>query len=171
MPTSGETSLVGVTLPPQQEKSVKKKKPSQKKDPMVDFVQRVIGKLVTFYCNQNSGNETVDGVPRFLFADPDGRHLIELLASDGSKVYLYLDQVASFVVQPEQTQEVQHERSREPRRTAFDMRRPPGVEVYDPSADVEGQPVDEVYYSAGRRGPVIQGEAPREVRQTQRVDE
>lgn len=170
MPTYGETGVSEVETEAPQRKPQKQK--SHKKDYLADFVQRVIGKLVTFYCNQNSGNETVDGVPRFLFADPDGRHLIELFASDGSKVYLYLDQVASFVVQPEQTQEVPHERKAATAgRPAFDMSRPPQPTTYDPNAHIEGQPVDEVYYSAGRRGPVVQGEMPRDVRYTERVDE
>jgi len=67
-------------------------------NPVTTFTAEVIGKLVTFYCFADSGVDNVEGVPMVVLQDPNGRWFTKLFASDGSRLYLYLDQVSAFYV-------------------------------------------------------------------------
>ncbi len=161
---AGHTGTEGPPGEPQQQKQKKKKVRVKKPDPLAEFSKRIIGKLVTFFCSQTSGTETVEGVPMKIFADPDGRHIVELFSSDGAETYIYLDQVATFVVRPDMEEELEEEEYYE---DYPEPRRHPGTDTRMPP---QGQPVDEVYYSAGRRGPVIGGVPLKQPRGTERVE-
>ena len=125
----------------------------------------IFGRRTIFYCTVNSGTSTVEGVPINIFPDPDGRHLVQLFSSDGSRVFLYLDQVASFhtqeQVKPPKDQQGPLNLNMEqgpPTSSSTSMQ----GEYYQPLGE-QGQPVDEIYYRAGRdRG--------HHVRRTERVD-
>lgn len=174
------------SLPDPISKKKKKKSTKKKVDPIAEFSKRVVGKPATFLCKHSSGTEKIEGVPVSIVPDPDGRHIIEFYQDeDGSITFLYLDQVAQFITYPSPTEAQQEsyydQRQPQPqprRRTQMDMRRPPfepheyaGVDpTYNPYPG-GGQPVDEVYYSAGRRGPVVaNNEPPVELRRTERIE-
>lgn len=112
----------------------------------------IVGKFTTFYCTIGSGINTIDGVPMTIFADPDGRHVIQLFSSDGARAFLYLDQVASFHTQAE----VPEVPVKQQAGFNFDMNEGPPTdqsgnkEYYQPIGQRPGQPVDEVYYRSGR---------------------
>jgi len=78
---------------------------------LIEFTKKVLNKLTRFYFTPASGLETIEGVPLLVFADPDGRHVVELFSSDGERAYLYLEHVTTFIVfqelaQSEAAQEV-----------------------------------------------------------------
>jgi len=76
---------------------------------LVEFTKKMLNKLTRFYFTPASGLETIEGVPLFVFADPDGRHAVELFSSDGERAYLYLEHVTTFIVfqEPVQSEEAQ----------------------------------------------------------------
>jgi hypothetical protein len=67
-----------------------------KLNPLADFSKEIVGKLVTFCGTVESGIDTIEGVPMTLLQDPNGRWFIKFFSSDGSRAFLYLDQVAAF---------------------------------------------------------------------------
>ncbi len=190
MPSSGETHLhmtgEGVESAPQT-KPKKKRSTKKKVDPATEFSKKLIGNLTTFFCTHSSGTEKVDGIPVSITPDPDGRHVIEFFSEDGVITFLYLDQVVQFVIQPVPTEshnagpyyEGVPGRRDARSRPRFDMREEPPYYAHeyagaDPTYNPYpggGQPVDEVYYSAGRRGPVVANtEPPVELRRTERIE-
>lgn len=70
--------------------------PVSKPSPMTDFAKEIVGKLVTFCGTMESGIDTIEGVPMLIIQDPNSRWFIKFFSSDGSRAYLYLDQVAAF---------------------------------------------------------------------------
>jgi len=76
---------------------------------LVEFTKKILNKLTRFYFTPASGLETIEGVPLLVFADPDGRHVVELFSSDGERAYLYLEHVTTFIAfqEPAQSGEAQ----------------------------------------------------------------
>jgi hypothetical protein len=64
--------------------------------PLSDFAKEIVGKLVTFCGTVESGIDTIEGVPMSILQDPNGRWFLKFFSSDGSRAFLYLDQVAAF---------------------------------------------------------------------------
>jgi hypothetical protein len=68
---------------------------------MSDFAKEIVGKLVTFCGTVESGIDTIEGVPMAIIQDPNNRWFVKFFSSDGSRAFLYLDQVAAFYTRGE----------------------------------------------------------------------
>lgn len=73
----------------------------KEEESLTPFAKEIIGKLGTFCGKVESGVDTIEGVPMALMQDPNGRWLIKFYSSDGSRAFLYLDQIATFYTHSE----------------------------------------------------------------------
>jgi len=79
-----------------------------KVDIVAEFLKEIAGKFVTFYLNPQSGQggvDMVEGVPMCIIQDPNGRQVIKFFETDGTRAFLYLDQIAVFSTQDSPGQE------------------------------------------------------------------
>jgi len=90
--------------------------PTSKQNPMSDFAKEIVGKLVTFCGTVESGIDTIEGVPMSIIQDPNNRWFIKFFSSDGSRAFLYLDQVAAFYTRNESVESAQHPQQGDNRR-------------------------------------------------------
>ena len=151
-----------------QERVKSKKKASKakaKKTDKAEFLKEVLGKLTTFYGTKDSDIQTMQGVPMTIVTDPDGRSLVKMYSDDGSRAYLYLDQIAALYTHGAQEgtgrgQEPEPEPALD--RNAVDPAKLKGKGGYN--TPIGGQMPDEIHYS--RRGQQTVKHVPR----TERAD-
>lgn len=80
---------------------VKTKKATPKVDFAAEFLKEIAGKFVTFYLNPQTqgGVDMVEGVPMCVIQDPNGRYIVKFFENEGSRAFLYLDQISVFSTQ------------------------------------------------------------------------